>query len=62
VGELTRCNYCDLQYYKRRYGEDNIRVVPGTGEWTGWEIIEANNLTHWEPLAYALLITDSYAC
>ncbi len=37
MSSLTSCNYCDLQWYKRKYGEDNVRTrrskKEGMGRW-----------------------------
>lgn len=65
MSELTLCNWCSLQWYYRRYGKGNVKLVPAKGELGGLDVIVREGLDQpWpkEPAGWFWQLTDHCVC
>jgi hypothetical protein len=60
MGDLTSCNYCTLQFYKRKYGKKNIRTRLSKKE--GMERWIAVVLRGKGEIGWFMELTDNCAC
>jgi hypothetical protein len=66
MSELTQCNWHSLQYIKRQYGDDNVKLLPARGsELGGLDVyVRKNKDAPWseKPVAWFMQLTAHCVC